>query len=344
MAETSNPVRVALVGLGGHGLTIQRAVESAENLQVVAVCDLDPSEMRAAAERFGCDAVPSYDQVLARDDVDAVSLVTPNHLHRAQAEAAFAAGRDVFVEKPIANTVAEGLSMVQAAEAAGRVLMVGHNMRFSPAAQDARETIHQGRLGQIVSAEIHFSSDTVRQLASNAWRLHPDQCSLLPVMQLGIHAIDLMHFLLGPIREVFALSRTVLAPAGVVDSVSATFRIEGGPLGTMVSNYCTPVLFEYRIAGTEGLLHCTPHHYSFRRRDEVDRDGDGAPASSTPGAGLVSYVRQMRAFGEAVRRGAPSRVTGWDGLQALAVVDALRLSSETGAPQRVADVRAEVMG
>ncbi len=340
LAESKNiengPVRTALVGLGGHGVTIQEAAASAANLEVVAVFDVAEAELKASAERFGCEAAPSYEAVLDRSDVEAVVLVTPNHLHRAQAEAAFAADLDVFVEKPIANTVADGLAIVESAGNAGRLLMVGHNMRFGRATQRAREFILDGRLGAIVSAEIHFSAAGTRRLSADAWRLRPDQCPLLPVMQLGIHGIDLVHYLLGPVREVYAFSRSVTTPPEVVDSVSAAFELASGGTGTLVSNYCTQVLFEYRIAGTEGTLRCTPHSCWFRRTEDTDGHGDGpAEKFDYTEYDRESYVRQMEAFGRAVRSRERPEIDGWDGLQALAVVEALQRSAAERSPQQV---------
>jgi len=330
------PVRIGLVGLGGHGRTMQHAAEVASTVQVVAVFDVDEDEARAAAVRFGCDAAASYEAMLARDDLEAVALETPNYLHRAQAEAAFAAGLHVCVAKPIANTVAEGLAMVEAAEAAGRILMVGHNMRLGRAARAARRTLDEGRLGQVVSFEAHFSADNTRRLPRDAWRLRPDQCPLLPVMQLGVHAIDLVHYLDSPIEEVYATARSVTTPSDVVDSVVALFRTERGVTGTLISHYCTPVTFDYRLAGTGGSLRCTPHRYWYRSADDTDMHGDG-PAEThdfTPHQ-LESHVQEMDVFGAAVRTGTAPEIDGWVGLQALAVVEALQRSAETRNPQPV---------
>lgn len=327
-------MRVGLVGLGGHGETIQRAVEHAAALVVAAVYDPVETHAGAASRRFGCAVASSYEALLRRDDLDAVVLVTPNALHRRQVEAAIEAGRHVFVEKPIANTVADGRAMVEAAEAKGRVLIVGHNMRYGRAARQAHKMLNAGRLGKVVSIEIHFSSDTIRRLPSDAWRLQPDQCPLLPVMQLGIHAIDLAHYLLGPIVEVHAFAQSVTTSPGVIDSVVASLRMENGTLGTLVSHYCTQVTFAYRLAGTDGTLRCTPHRVWFRRNDDTDEHGDGA-AETYDYAAHESYVLQMEAFGEAVRRRTPPETDGWTGLQAVAVVEALHRSTETGTPQLV---------
>ncbi len=322
--------RVALVGLGNHGRTIQEAVAEAGNLRVTTVYDTDAAETARSAERFGCDAAPSYDHILERDDVDAVVLVTPNHLHRPQAEAAFRAGKDVFIEKPIANTVADGNAMIEAADRSDRVLMVGHNMRFGSAARLANELIRGGRLGKIVSAEIHFSADNVKRLPADAWRLRPDQCPLLPVMQLGIHAVDLMHYLVGAIEEIGGYGRSVLARPGVTDSVAAVFRFEGGPAGTMVSHYCTPVLFEYRIAGTEGVLRATPHRVWFRPASGQETDDDFSADDRE------SYRKQMEHFGQVLSDRTAPETDGRVGLHALAVVEALARAIEAQVFTRVA--------
>ena len=343
-AADGAPVRVGLVGLGGHGRNIRRVAAEAHSVEVAAVFDLDEEVGREAAAELDCEADASYEALLARDDLEAVVLVTPNHLHRQQTEQALRAGKHVLVEKPIANTVRDGRAMIEAAEAAGRVLMVGHNQRRNQPARRTREALEENRLGKVVSAEIRFSADGTRRMGEGEWRLRPEQCPLLPVVQLGIHAIDLMHFLVGPIQRVHAQTQSVTTPPGVVDSVTATFRIPADArtgrqtdvLGTLVSNYCTPVAFDYRLDGTEGTLRCTPHRFWFRSAEDTDGRGQGpAETHDLTGRHAESYRRQMDAFGEAVRTGEPPETDGPAALQALAVVEALQHSAEQGAPQSV---------
>jgi predicted dehydrogenase len=319
---------MALAGLGGHGQTIQRAVEATTALEVVAVFDPVDAEALAASERFGCAVAASYEALLARDDLDAIGLASPNHVHRAQTEAALAAGLDVFVEKPIANTVADGRAMVAAAEAAGQVLMVGHNMRYGPAFRAAHDLLASGRLGEVVSVEVHFSLDSGLRLAPDSWRLRPDQAPLLPMMQLGIHGVDVVHYLLGPVRRVYAHARSVAIAPPVVDSVTATFTLDDGVHGTIVSNYCTPVRFSLNLAGTEGLLDSTPHTVAFTPRTDAV-DAEAHDFSDDP---YASYVAQMGAFAEAVRTRRPPETDGRAGLQALAVIEAMQASIEADAP------------
>ena len=335
--QQDQPVRLALVGLGGHGRTIQHAIAHTEALKVAAVYDPVTAEAEAAAERFGCDAALSYETLLARPDLDAVALVTPNPLHRLQAEAAFAAGLDVFVEKPIANTVADGRAMIGAGQARDHLLMVGHNMRYGRAMRLAHHTIRAGRLGKVVSFEIHFSADNTKRLAPDAWRLRPEACPLLPVMQLGIHAIDLVHYLIGATEAVYAVAQSVTTQPAVTDSVCATLHLETGAAGTLVSNYCTPAFFQLRIAGTEGLLRCTPHQLWFQPAPDADGEGEGpAETHDFRAYDLERSVLQMEAFATSVRHRTRPEVDGWTGLHALAVVEALQQSVETGVRAQVA--------
>ena len=324
MTQAPDPVRVGLVGLGGHGRTIRDATAAAPNLRAVAVFDIDPAEAALGADVLGCAVAASYEALLSRDDLEAVVLVTPNSLHRPQAEDALARGLDVLVEKPIANTVADGEAMLRAADAAGRVLAVGHNMRFSRSARLAKQLVSEGRLGEVVTVEIHFSGDNTRHMAADAWRLRPDQCPLLPVMQLGIHALDLVRFIVSPITSVHALARSVTTAPGVVDSVAATFATEAGVTGTMVSNYCTRVHFAYRLSGTEASVVCTPHSAV------VEPVGGEPEAHDFSTTGRESYDLQMIDFGEAVRTGAALVSDGQSALEALAVVEAMAASAASG--------------
>lgn len=333
------PARIALVGLGGHGRTIQQASANAPSLEVVGVYDPVVDEAQAAAERFGCEAATSYEALLAHDDLDGVALCTPNHIHRVQAEAAFAAGLDVFIEKPIANTVADGLAMVEAAEQAGQILMVGHNMRRNRSARLAKEMIEGGTLGEIVSIEIHFSADNTRYMPVDAWRLCPDQCPLMPVMQLAIHGIDLAHYWDAPIEHIYAHARSVTTQPNVIDSTTASFRTASGTLGTLVSHYCTQVLFEMRVAGTEGSLVTSPHSLWHRSCADNDRSGGGPAATHDFRAfDNESYTLQMEAFGHAIHTRETPETDGRGGVQALAVVEAMMQSIEADAPVHIQHV------
>jgi predicted dehydrogenase len=339
VSSTPSPVRLGLVGVGGHGQTHQDAIARTEAARLDAVFDVDSDAAAAAARRFGCVVASTYDDLLARPDLDAVVLATPNPLHREQAGKAFAAGCDVLVEKPIATTVSDGRAVVDAAERAGRVLQVGHNMRLGGPARQTRQLLDDGTLGTPVSMEIHFSSPATRALRADSWRLEPGQRDALPILQLGIHGIDLVHAFFGRIREVVARSRSVQAPDGVADAFAVLFRAEDGIQGTLTSNYCTQVTFAYRVTGTDATVESRSHRLSCRRTEDVTVQDEGPETiydfSDDP---TESYVRQMEAFVEAVRTRTTPENDGLTALEAMAVTEAIATSAPQGQPVSVRSV------
>ena len=322
-------MKIGLVGLGGHGRTIQQACENVSNLEVVAVFDPDKSEAEAAANRFECYQAISYEELIRRENLEAVILVTPNHVHRKQVMAAFDAGLHVFVEKPIATTLDEGMAMISKSEANGRVLMVGHNMRFWKTTRKAKDWLGKGKLGQVISVEIHFSAPTGMRLPLDSWRRQPDLCPLLPVTQLAIHAFDLVHYLLGYIEEVTTYSRSALTRDEIVDSATSIFKLEDGTLGTMISNYCSPELFELRISGTGGMMRIRPDSFWYREISKVTGEAGEEVEEKDSSNGFESYDAIMESFGKAVLDQTLPETDGWVGLQALAVVEAMQRSSSS---------------
>lgn len=337
--QLDKPVVVGIAGLGNHGITIQRAIAESGGFRVASVFDPAANEAEEASRRFSCGIAASYEEMIGTEGLEAVVLVTPNHLHLEQCEAAFKAGLHVFVEKPIANYVKDGRRIVEAATAADRLLMVGHHMRRTHSARIAQRMIAEGDLGEIASVEVHFSADNTQRMPKDAWRLKPDMCPLLPVMQLGIHAIDTLHAWLGQSAAVTARGRSLTTHEGVIDAVSGLIELENGVDVTFVSNYCTQVLFEIRVAGTTGTLHFRPHSLWFRSSEESDRAGRGeGKLHEFEDIEPDAYTLQMIAFADSVRNESPVETDGLAGLRALAVVEAMNDSVQSGSTVRVAKV------
>jgi len=129
-------VRCGVIGLGlmgasGHVYQLSQTIPDAE---VVAICDNDPEHLESATQYVGpeCKLYLDADELIEDPDVEAVVISTPNHLHRPQAEKAFACGKHVFTEKPMAPTVQDCLAMIEASEKAGKILEVGLLCRYNP--------------------------------------------------------------------------------------------------------------------------------------------------------------------------------------------------------------------
>ena len=176
-------IRVALIGCGAWGSNLLRVLEQSARAAVVAVADTHALKRRHARDLSpGAEVVASLDEALALG-VDAVMIATPAHTHAALALAALDAGADVFVEKPLAMTVADAERCALRAEALGRIGMVGHLLRYHPAVTRLVEICRGGALGPLEHVEAARRSVNGDRTASALWTLGPHDLSV-------IHAVD----------------------------------------------------------------------------------------------------------------------------------------------------------
>ena len=141
-------LRVGLIGSGVMGGAHAQALSSVAQAQIVAVADPILERARDLAGRYKAQAYADYRDLL--DDIDAVWICTPSFLHREQAETSAAAGKHLFVEKPLALSIADGQAIIAAARAAQVTLMVGHVFHFYPVFQEAYRRFETGELGDLI--------------------------------------------------------------------------------------------------------------------------------------------------------------------------------------------------
>jgi predicted dehydrogenase len=238
-------MKVALIGTGFWAGKLAEAVGKTE--LELATCFSPNADRRAAfAERFSCAAAASYEEAL--ESADAVLLATPNAEHAEQAIAAAAAGRHVFVEKPIATTIADGERMRDACAAAGVTLLVGHELRRLGAARAAKRLVDEGALGTVVLAEANFS--LASPVKPGTWK----EGRGTPLVQLGVHHADTLQYLLGPIARTTGKLSHLVSPVDIDDVGVATLEFESGALGTITSSYVSPKTYSLRLFGTEAVL------------------------------------------------------------------------------------------
>jgi predicted dehydrogenase len=259
-------VRVAIVGLGGHGRTIRRALKRCPNISVAGCYDIDEDESRYVSMEFNCRIYSGYDELVADPGVDGVILVTPNFLHFEQTMMALNYGKDVFVEKPIAVNVNEGVQMVELAERKQLILQVGHNTRKMKAFRKAKELLLDNSIGKIVSVEANVSYPGGLGVYPE-WKADEKLCPLLPMMQLGIHFIDTLHYLIGEVKSVGCIARNAFMDKGNVDSAVAVIEFSNGVIGTLHSHYIIPDVYEVKIMGTDGIIRCSLGRVEIERKD-----------------------------------------------------------------------------
>ncbi len=307
-------VNVALVGVGGHGKTIRKAVRLCPQINVIAVYDINKTLLEEASEEFKCKKFLKYDQLLKLNDLDALIITTPNHLHFDQAYKALKRGKHVFVEKPITVKVEEANQLVKLAKSKKLVLQVGHNTRKRKVFRKAKEILNNEELGEIIAFEANIS---MRTGLGNfpKWKIDKRKCPLLPMTQLGIHFVDVIHFLLGEISEVFAIARKSVLR--VEDTVIATLKLKSGVIGVLSSSYVTGDVYELKIYGTNAFINCCADKL------EIWKANGNSPVILNLPEDIESYVEEINEFADCIIQGKNPEVDGYIGMKNLKVIEAM---------------------
>ena len=182
------------------------------NPRMIAISGRNETAVSAAAEQFGWESYETdYHALIANDDIDIIDVSTPGHLHHQVVLEAFAAGKHVLCEKPLANTLEEAAEMVLAWRKSGTIGMINFNYRKVPAILLAKKLIDEGRIGEIRSFRARYLQDWLHdQNAPMSWRLQREFAGSGALGDIGAHITDLAHVLIGPIESVTGLLATAV--------------------------------------------------------------------------------------------------------------------------------------
>ena len=239
MRLVSKPLRVASIGMGWWSDVLADAMVRSGKL-AIAACYSRSEEKRAKfAAKYGCRAVASYEEILDDPGIEAIVNTTPNSAHLETTRAAAAAGKHVFLDKPIANTVADARALTQACRAAGVVLALGYQRRRESQFRWVRERIDAGEFGRLVNAESNISRDRLGKIDLTSWRYTAEGMPGGVLLQIGIHYTDVLEYLLGPVRAVSAQSARLVLPGDNPDVASVVLEHENGALSTLNASYAS---------------------------------------------------------------------------------------------------------
>lgn len=213
-----------------------------KNVEIVAVCDIVAERAQETADKYNAIAYTSYEELLANEDVEAVSVCTPNYLHAPVSIAALKAGKHVLCEKPMATSKEEAEEMIAAAKASNKKLMIAHNQRFVPSHQKARQLVASGELGKIYSFRTAFGHGGPEGWSvdgENSWFFKKEQAFIGAMGDLGVHKTDLLRYILGEeFVEVGAFVETSAKEnADVDDTAVCVLKTESGIIGTLAASW-----------------------------------------------------------------------------------------------------------
>ncbi|NIW25222.1 MAG: Gfo/Idh/MocA family oxidoreductase [Gammaproteobacteria bacterium] len=346
---STEPVKVGIVGLGRWAKVLTRAAQKSDKLEIVAGYSRSQEKRAAFEAEFGVKSASSMEALLADPEIKGVILTVPNEQHLPVAEAVAAAGKHVYTEKPIANTLESGLEIEGLVEKYGVQIMVGHSARLLKGARMIKEAIDRGELGKVVFIEANFSNERALEITPDTWRWYRAKAPGGPLSQLAIHQFDTVHFIGGEIAEVHSIA-SKLSPVGAeVDDQSMTMlRFADGKLGYIGSSWTSPGVFSLRVFGQAGLMHYELDFSSWDNPDKLHetsmlyiqrgKDGYGL-REEIPMPQANMFQDELEMFADMCATGEPVELSAESGNIALAVVyAALESVEKNGAGVAIKDV------
>ncbi len=232
-------LRVASIGMGWWSDVLADAMVRSGKLKIAACYSRSEEKRAKFAAKYGCRAARTYEEILDDAAIEAIVNTTPNAAHLETTRAAAAAGKHVFLDKPIANTVADARALTQACREAGVVLALGYQRRRESQFRWVRRRIDAGDFGRLVNAEANISRDRLGKIDLSSWRYTAEGMPGGVLLQIGIHYTDVLEYLVGPIRAVSAQSARLVLPGDNPDVASVVLEHDNGALSTLNASYAS---------------------------------------------------------------------------------------------------------
>jgi len=304
---------VAVIGAGFWGRNHARNLNELSQTRLLAICDRDEKKAKAVAELFGVDTYRDSSRMLARKDVEAVTVCTWSTNLAAEAMKALKAGKHVLVEKPMANSVNEAKRIVQLAKTKQRLLMVGFLMRFIPGLERIKQAVDKGEIGTVVYA-------TARRVSQ--W---PERIGDVGVIKdLAVHDIDVTRYLFDdePV-EVFAKAGN-FRHKKFEDHAQVLVTFKGGKTAFIEANWLTPYkIRKLIVTGSEAIM--TLNYIT----QEIMMETAGQTLA--PRYEVKEPLKlELEHFAHSILDDKEPKITGVDGLKALQIAEAALKSSRAG--------------
>jgi UDP-N-acetylglucosamine 3-dehydrogenase len=328
-------LRVGVIGLGGIGHNHARAYQAAHQADLVGICDAMPDRADAAAEQYGCQAYSDIETMLREARLDAVSVATGGFEggadHYEPTIQCLGAGVHVLCEKPISNQIEQAREMVRTAREKGLYFSINLNHRFVPAANEAREWVIRGDLGDLLFINMAL------------WINNPnDSSEWIHLRALHPHSIDVMRFFCGDVRRVQAFLHR--APGRTCwSTASLNMEFTSGVVGHLTGSYDMSMhhpIERCEVAGTKGrfVLENVYEQLTFYPRDSPEMRVTRNSMFGGMSGFADTFTRRVHRWLEQVSAGVPREEiegSGEDGLAAQEVIEAGIRSFQNGSVEEV---------
>lgn len=331
-----------IIGCGVISKTHAISLKEIEGAKIVACCDVVAERAEAYAKENNCIPYTDLDEMLARDDLDAVCVLTPSGLHAEVGIPAAKAGKHVVVEKPIDITLENANALIKATEEAGVKLCVISQQRFNDAMMKVKEAVDAGKFGQLNFGGSHTKWYRSQEYYdSGDWRGTWALDGGGALMNQSIHYVDMLQYIMGPIDELFAYCVTRNVDIEVEDIAVVSVKFKSGAIGLIEGNVAAYPGFYTRldINGSDGSAIIEANQlveWKLRSEEGIDAKADAAgEGGASAQISASSHTRQLADFVAAIREDREPLVNGAEGKKPLEIILAIYESARTGKPVKL---------
>ncbi len=326
-----------IIGCGVIAPIHADAVQANEQAELVQVYDIVEERANKLAEDYDCSYVTNLEELLANDDIQAVSICTPSGMHSEYAIAAAQAGKHILCEKPLDITLEKIDAMIEAAEAYDVKLAGVFQYRTYPIPQKVREAVRNGKLGKLVLGDCYqklFRSH--EYYGSGEWRATWELDGGGALMNQGIHGIDLLLWIMGNVARVSAYCRRLVRNIEVEDTSVANLEFANGALGTLVTTTSVTPGENIRteIHGDKGSIKLQGNdivQWAIEGEEEVTGEStDEGTASDPTAVTAAGHTEHVRDLCEAIINDREPTIPGHEARKSVELIKAIYLSSRLG--------------
>lgn len=325
-------VRIGVIGCGAIAryTHLRGYAQLPDEVEVVALADPFRENLNLLGDMHSIPAdsrYVSYEDLLARDDIDAVSVCTPNYLHGPQTVDALQAGKHVLCEKPMATTVETAMAMLEAAKDTGKILMVGFTHRYMKHNQVTKQLLDEDAIGKPFMIRVRFAHDGPYEswAATTDWFFRPEKAGGGALLDMGIHALDICRYMLGEITTISGQLGTFGKDIALEDTAVISLGFGGHAMGYIETGWSSKEgVLGLEVYGTEGSIvvdYSTPIRIFRASTGKWEEITDAINDSA---------VAEMRHFVECVKSGKQPLTSGEDGLISVKLAAAVYESAKTG--------------
>lgn len=337
-APQTDSIGVAIIGLGGYALRqMMPAFATARGCHIAALVSGNPEKAKRVAAAYGLEEDSIYDYenfggIASDDRVDAVYIVLPSGLHAEWTEKAFAAGKHVLCEKPMALSSAECERMIAAANRAGKKLMIGYRCHFEPYNLKAMELMRANAIGPLRVIRTAHQYTAGAATPANNWRFNRALAGGGPLEDYGLYGLQAALYLSGEMPE--SVSASTLQPKNdprfeQIFALTATqLRFPSGAVAQLATSYDSYGINAVSVRGAAGALAMEPATaYS---GNTIMLETGGAREALTPGDPDVQFAEMLSHFADAIREGDAIKTPGEMGLRDIRLIESIYKAAATG--------------